>query len=330
MTDITNNPNTDMRTLRNNPKTAFIASELERLDAEEVATRDLLAADPSMAELASEDFAAIEVQRAGFLFQAVAILKAEEEEDMFPNELILEVRAGAGGEEAALFARELAEMYAKYAEKKEWQFRALDESESEMGGYKEASFEIKGVGCYRALRYEMGVHRVQRIPATEKQGRIHTSTASVAIMPVRKRTTITIDPADLEVEFSRSGGAGGQNVNKVETAVRLIHKPTGIAVRCQSERNQQKNREKAMAMLEARLQTEKDATEEKKHADTRRDQIGTGDRSEKIRTYNVPQNRVTDHRIKQSWHNIEGILGGNIDDVVEAFEHPVVRDVEKE
>jgi peptide chain release factor 1 len=326
MNDSSTHPHIDTATLRDNPKTVFIASELERLDKEEVATRELLSVDSSMEDLAAEELATIQAQRAGFLAQAAAILKAEEEEDMFPNELILEVRAGAGGEEAALFARELADMYGWYAERKGWSFRALDESESEMGGYKEASFEVKGVGCYKELRYEMGVHRVQRIPATEKQGRIHTSTASVAIMPVRKKTTITIDPSELEIEFSRSGGAGGQNVNKVETAVRLIHKPTGIAVRCQSERNQQKNREKAMAMLEARLQSEKDEGEARTHADARRNQIGTGDRSEKIRTYNVPQNRVTDHRIKQSWHNIEGILGGDIGDIVAAFEHPIVGD----
>jgi len=324
MTDTQEQHALDIMTLRENPKTAFLASEFERLAREEEATRGLLAVDPSMAELAAEDLAMIETQRKGLFAQAAGILKADEEEDLFPNELILEVRAGAGGEEAALFARELADMYGKYAEQKGWSFRALDESESEMGGYKEASFEMKGIGCYKELRYEMGVHRVQRIPATEKQGRIHTSTASVAIMPVRKKTSIVIDPADLEIEFSRSGGAGGQNVNKVETAVRLTHKPTGITVRCQSERTQLKNREKALGMLEARLQAQKDEDDTKKHADTRRDQIGTGDRSEKIRTYNVPQNRVTDHRMKQSWHNIEGILGGDITAIVAAFEHPTV------
>jgi peptide chain release factor 1 len=305
--------------LKENPKTAFLVGELERVEGEVEETRALVESDPGMAELAESELSDLEIQRQGIEDQIIAIVKAEVEEQRFPNELILEVRAGAGGEEAALFAQELAEMYEKYAERRAWQFRELDVSESELGGYKEGTFEIKGLGCYKDLRYEMGVHRVQRIPATEKQGRIHTSTASVAIMPVRKKTTITIDPSELDIEFSRSGGAGGQNVNKVETAVRLIHKPTGIAVRCQSERTQQKNREKAMGMLEARLQAAKDEEEAKKHADTRRDQIGTGDRSEKIRTYNVPQNRVTDHRIKESWHNIEGILGGDLDDIVKAF-----------
>ncbi len=309
--------------LKENPKTAFLVGELERVESEMGKTRALAESDPGMAELAESELADLEAQKKGIEEQVKKIVKAEEEEQRFPNELILEVRAGAGGEEAALFAQELAEMYERYAERRAWQFRKLDVSESELGGYKEGTFEIKGLGCYKDLRYEMGVHRVQRIPATEKQGRIHTSTASVAIMPVRKKTTITIDPSELDIEFSRSGGAGGQNVNKVETAVRLIHKPTGIAVRCQSERTQQKNREKALGLLEARLQAEKDEEEAKKHADTRRDQIGTGDRSEKIRTYNVPQNRVTDHRIKESWHNIEGILGGDLDDIVEAFIEPV-------
>lgn len=308
--------------LKENPRTTFLVSELERVMGEMEETRALVENDPAMAELAESELADLETQKKGVEEQIITIVKAEQEEERFPNELILEVRAGAGGEEAALFAQELAEMYEKYAERRGWQFRKLDVSESELGGYKEGTFEIKGLGCYKELRYEMGVHRVQRIPATEKQGRIHTSTASVAIMPVRKKTTISIDPSELDIEFSRSGGAGGQNVNKVETAVRLIHKPTGIAVRCQSERTQQKNREKALGLLEARLQSVKDEEEAKKHADTRRDQIGTGDRSEKIRTYNVPQNRVTDHRIKESWHNIEGILGGDLDDIVKAF-HPV-------
>lgn len=306
--------------LKENPKTAFLASELERVAEEIESTRALIEEDPAMAELAESELVDLETQKKGIEEQVRRIVKAEQEEERFPNELILEVRAGAGGEEAALFAQELAEMYEKYAEAKGWQFRKLDISESELGGYKEGTFEIKGLSCYKDLRYEMGVHRVQRIPATEKQGRIHTSTASVAIMPVRKKTTIAIDPSELDTEFSRSGGAGGQNVNKVETAVRLIHKPTGIAVRCQSERTQQKNREKALGMLKARIQAEKDEADAKQHADTRRDQIGTGDRSEKIRTYNVPQNRVTDHRIKESWHNIEGILAGDLDDIVEAFQ----------
>ena len=178
-----------------------------------------------------------------------------------------------------------------------------------------------GNDVYDELRYETGVHRVQRIPVTEKMGRVHTSTASVVILPMRRKPTIEVNPSDFDMEFSRSGGAGGQNVNKVETAVRLIHRPTGVDVRCQSERSQLKNREKAMAMLIAKLEMLHEEEESKKHAATRKLQVGTGDRSEKIRTYNVPQNRITDHRIKESWHNIHEILAGNLEDVTQALMH---------
>ena len=184
---------------------------------------------------------------------------------------------------------------------------------------KEASFEISGEGVYKDLRFETGVHRIQRVPATEKMGRVHTSTASVAILPIRKKVSFEINPADLEMEFSRSGGAGGQNVNKVETAVRLIHKPTGLDVRCTSERSQAKNREKAMSILAAKLQARAEEEEAKKYAGVRKDQIGTADRSEKIRTYNVLQDRVTDHRIKESWHNIIGIFAGDIEAIIESL-----------
>jgi peptide chain release factor 1 len=193
-------------------------------------------------------------------------------------------------------------------------------AETEAGGYKEAAFEILGKNVYDHLRYETGVHRVQRIPATEKQGRIHTSTASVAILPMRKKSTIEINPGDIDMEFSRAGGAGGQNVNKVETAVRLVHRPTGIDVRCESERSQLKNREKAMAALIAKLESIHEEEERRKHAETRKNQIGTGDRSEKIRTYNFPQNRITDHRIKQSWHTIEATLAGDLTPIVETLQ----------
>jgi len=210
-------------------------------------------------------------------------------------------------------------MYEKYAAQKGWDFKKLDESRSELGGYKEASFEIDGKGAYDLLQYETGVHRVQRIPATEKSGRIHTSTASVVIMPVREFKNIEINPADLEMEFSRSGGAGGQNVNKVETAVRIIHKPTGLAVRCTSERSQLKNREKAMSILVAKIELAEREQEHKKLSAERKQQIGTGDRSEKIRTYNILQDRITDHRIKKSWSNIEKIFAGYLDPILESF-----------
>lgn len=305
-----------MEELKRNPKTQFFASEYERLEAEKATLHETVATDPSLGELADADLEKLTRQQGELEHQIESILKKETEEEEFPNEVVLEVRSGAGGEEAALFAEELALMYQKYAETKGWQSRVIDESRAELGGYKFASFEIKGQRVYRELRFETGVHRVQRVPATEKQGRIHTSTASVAVLPIRKKVQIEINPADLEMEFSRSGGAGGQNVNKVETAVRLIHKPTGIDVRSTSERSQQKNREKALSILAAKLQELREEQEAQKHAETRKKQIGTGDRSEKIRTYNFPQDRVTDHRIKESWSNIEAIMGGAIDDII--------------
>lgn len=305
--------------LKKNHKTNFLAQEYERLLAEEEKTKEMARGDESMADLVADELKDLEVQKEGVLGQIKAIVDTEKEEDEFPNEIILEVRAGAGGEEAAIFAYNLVGMYEHFAERQGWSFKKLHESLSEVGGYKEASFEIKGKDVYRKLRFEIGVHRVQRVPATEKSGRIHTSTASVAVMPVRKKVDIEIDPSDLEIDFSRSGGAGGQNVNKVETAVRMVHKPTGLMVRCTSERSQLKNREKALSILSVKLEEMKREEEASKVAGERKAQIGTGDRSEKIRTYNVLQDRVTDHRIKQSWSNIEGILGGGIDQILEAI-----------
>jgi peptide chain release factor 1 len=232
---------------------------------------------------------------------------------------VLEVRAGAGGQEAALFAEELAEMYKAYARSQGWQVRTLYESKTDLGGYKEAAFELRGRGVYDVLRYETGVHRVQRVPSTEKAGRVHTSTASVAILPIRTKHKLEINPADLDIEFSRAGGAGGQNVNKVETAVRIIHRPTGIDARSQVERSQNANRERAMAILMSKLESMQEEQEAKKHAAERKEQIGSADRSEKIRTYNFPQDRVTDHRIKESWSNLSKVMAGAIDPIIDAL-----------
>lgn len=301
------------------PRVAYLIDEWKRLSGAEEDAHNLLEADPTMKELAEVELEQIAEQKMTLIDQIEKVMKADEEERKFPNELILEVRAGAGGEEAALFAEEVANMYLRFAEIKGWQWKTLDESRAALGGYKEASFEIKGKDSYKTLRFETGVHRVQRIPATEKQGRIHTSTASVAILPVFKKTTVDVNPADIDMSFARSGGAGGQNVNKVETAVRLVHKPTGIEVKCTSERSQAQNREKAMQILLSRLQQLHDEEEAKKRSDVRAGQVGTGDRSEKIRTYNFPQDRITDHRIKESWSNIEKIMGGGIDDIIDAL-----------
>lgn len=295
---------------------AFMA-EYERLEE----AKTLADSDPEMAELAVEEIAQLETSLQSQWKEMERILEAAKEEEEKPYGVILEVRAGAGGDEAALFAKELADMYLEYAARNKWQTLRTSESEAPQGGYKEAVFEILSPQAYPALRYETGVHRVQRVPVTEKQGRTHTSTASVAILPMRKKPSIEINPGDIEMEFSRSGGAGGQNVNKVETAVRLVHTPTGVDVRCESERSQLKNREKAMAMLTAKLEMAHAEEEARKHAAERKEQIGTGDRSEKIRTYNFPQNRITDHRIKESWHTIEATLAGDLDPIVEALQN---------
>ncbi|QQG45373.1 MAG: PCRF domain-containing protein [Candidatus Sungiibacteriota bacterium] len=233
-----------------------------------------------------------------------------------PQNVIIEIRAGAGGEEASLFAQELFSMYTHFAAKRGWKTTLLNESRSDLSGYKEVIFEINGKDAYKTLRFESGVHRIQRIPETEKSGRIHTSTASVAVLPQAREVDVEIRPQDIKVEFFRSSGPGGQNVNKVETAVRIYHLPTGLIVTSQESRSQQANRERAMTLLRAKLLDAKMQEEAKKMAAERRQQIGTGDRSEKIRTYNFPQDRVTDHRIKESLHNIESILAGNLDPLI--------------
>lgn len=304
---------------REHQKTQFLMTQYDAT-AEKLAEAKVMAEDPDMAELAKVEIEEIETELNRQYEEMDRIIESSKEEESKPYGVMLEVRAGAGGDEAALFAEELANMYLKYAETKGWQTSRNHVSNASVGGYKEGSFEIIGQGVYDALQYETGVHRVQRIPVTEKQGRIHTSTASVAILPMRKKPTIDINPGDIDMEFSRAGGAGGQNVNKVETAVRLVHRPTGIDVRCESERSQLKNREKAMAALVAKLEMMHEEEQAKNHAETRKNQIGTGDRSEKIRTYNFPQNRITDHRIKETWHTIESTLGGALDPIVAAMQ----------
>ena len=301
-------------------RVSYLVVEWKRLSQAELDAQELVEVDASMAELVAKEIEDIHVQKETLLKDMERIVGSGETEREWPNEIVLEVRAGVGGDEASLFSEELASMYLRFAESRGWKAKALDESRAAQGGFKEAQFEIKGEDCYRILRFETGVHRVQRVPSTEKAGRIHTSTASVAILPIYKRSKLVINPGDIEIEFSRSGGAGGQNVNKVETAVRLIHKPSGIDVRCTSERSQQQNREKAMQLLISRLQQKKNEEEDVARAAERKSQVGTGDRSEKIRTYNFPQDRVTDHRIKQSWSNMEAIMGGKIGMILEALD----------
>jgi peptide chain release factor 1 len=236
------------------------------------------------------------------------------------NKILMEIRAGAGGDEAAIFAGDLARMYQRYAAKRGWGFSILDANETSINGYKSLTAELKGEGSYEAFKHESGVHRVQRVPKTEKSGRVHTSTASVAILPIVEAKEVNISPNDLEVTFSRAGGPGGQNVNKVETAVRILHKPTGIVVGSREERSQNANREKALEVLRAKLYEMEQLKASGNVGDIRREQIGTADRSEKIRTYNFPDDRITDHRLGKKWHNIEKIMEGEIDPIVKAFQ----------
>ncbi len=320
----------DREELKKSYKTSFLIESIEKLEKEEASLLAMIENDPSMKDMAEEELETIRLQKVGTEAEVQRILESEKAEEEFPNEIILEVRAGTGGDEASLFAWELARMYERYTERKGWAWKVVDEAVNDVGGYKEASFEIRGEGVYKALQYETGVHRVQRIPATEKNGRVHTSTASVAILPLRKNSKIVIPPGDIEMEYSRSGGKGGQNVNKVETAVRLIHIPTGIDVRSTSERSQQNNRAKAMEILISKLQLKQDQEDAKKYSETRKNQIGTGDRSEKVRTYNFPQDRITDHRIRQSWHNIPLFMQGLIDNMIEALGSGTVGDEAEE
>lgn len=300
----------------------YLETEIENIDKKIEETR-LLLNDPSLIEMANEEIKRLQLEKE-------SLLSSKEQNSADSNtqgssgrsSCILEIRAGAGGDEAGLFAAELFRMYMRFCESNKWGFNILDISEGGIGNYKEASASIKGQGCYNKLKFESGVHRVQRVPTTEKGGRIHTSTATVAVLPVVSETEIKISPSDIEMQMYRSGGAGGQNVNKVSTAVRLIHKPTGIVVSCQEERSQLKNKLRAMEYLRAKLYQ---LNEEKKRASVaslRSSQVGTGERFEKIRTYNFPQDRITDHRIKESWGNLKGVMDGDIGKIIETVSNP--------
>ncbi|MDO8649301.1 MAG: peptide chain release factor 1 [Candidatus Peregrinibacteria bacterium] len=273
--------------------------------------------DPELKELAEEEAAAARARMPVLLEEMKAFLVPRDPDD--DRSVILEVRAGTGGEEAALFAGELLRMYLRYAEQRGWATELLDKSDADGGGIKEASCKIDGAGAYGELKYESGVHRVQRIPATENKGRVHTSTATVAILPEAEEVDVEIRAEDLRLDTFRASGAGGQHVNKTESAVRITHLPTGMVVSCQTERSQLKNRSLAMSVLRSRLYAFQQEKLAKERGDLRSGQIGTGDRSEKIRTYNFPQDRVTDHRIGENFSNLPRIMEGGIGDIVAAL-----------
>jgi len=273
--------------------------------------------EAEMTDLVKEEVSKLKEQQADLLSRLkLSLMPKDPDAD---RDVIVEIRAGTGGGEAGLFAADLFRMYSRYAQAKGWQVGVIDSNQSEVGGFKELIFEIKGKGAFSRFRHERGVHRVQRVPVTEASGRIHTSTATVAVLPEAEEVELNINPDDLKMEFFHSGGAGGQNVNKVTTAVRIKHLPTGIVATCQDERSQIRNRMKAMAVLRARVLDVEQRKQSESIDEERRMQVGGGQRAEKIRTYNFPQNRVTDHRISSSFHNLQQILDGELDEIVEAL-----------
>lgn len=294
---------------------AYLRTETEWRDAMEMASDST--SDPALRELAEAECNLLKVRLSELEVELQRLLVPKDAND--DKNVVMEIRAGAGGEEAALFAADLYRMYAMYAASAGWKIEPMGSNPTELGGYREVSFMVVGEGAYARLKYESGVHRVQRVPKTESQGRIQTSTVTVAVLAEAEDVEISINPADLEVETLKSSGAGGQHINKTESAVRIYHKPTGIVVFCQEERSQFKNRDKAMKMLRAKLFEIEQQKQNEAVASARRNQVGTGDRSEKIRTYNYPQSRLTDHRIGLTIHQLESVMNGDLGEVIDAL-----------
>lgn len=308
-----------MREHRRVKESLDLWDELTRLreqlaDNEEVARGE----DEELAELAREEIPELEA-RIPELEEKLqyALLPSDPDED---RDAIVEIRAGAGGDEASLFAADLLRMYQRHAENRGWKTEHLGSSPSEVGGFKEVALRVTGEEVFRFLKYESGVHRVQRVPTTETQGRIHTSTVTVAVLPEAEEVDVQIRPDELRIEVCRAGGAGGQHVNRTESAVQVFHLPTGIMVRCEDGRSQGQNKERALQILRSRLYEQKQREEQERYSATRRKLIGSGDRSEKIRTYNFPQSRITDHRIGLTTHNLDGVLDGALDEITEALQ----------
>lgn len=291
--------------------------EYKKLLKELEETKLLVHEDEELRDLAKEEMKNIEDELTRLEEEIKMALLPKDPMD--ERSIIMEIRAGAGGEEAALFAADLFRMYARYAERKGWKVEVLDRNETGIGGYKEVVFRIEGFGAYSRLKFESGVHRVQRVPITESSGRIHTSTATVAVLPEVEDVEVEIREEDLKIETFRASGRGGQYVNKTDTAVRITHIPTGIVVSCQDERSQYKNKQRALSILRSKLYEMERVKKESEIASLRRSQVGMGERSEKIRTYNFPQNRVTDHRIGLTIHNLEKVLDGDLDEIIEAL-----------